>query len=47
VARWLARPDAGLLEHNAEIARRHFSVRELPARLAPIVARVRGGRCLS
>jgi glycosyltransferase involved in cell wall biosynthesis len=47
VARWLARPDAGLLEHNAEIARRHFSVRELPAHLAPIVARVRGGRCLS
>ena len=37
LARFVARPDAGLLEHNAEIARRHFSLRDLPARLAPIV----------
>jgi glycosyltransferase involved in cell wall biosynthesis len=47
VARVLARIDPGLLEHNADIARRHFSLRELPARLAPVVARVVGRRCPS
>lgn len=44
LARFVASPDATLLEHNAEIARRHFSLRDLPARLAPIVDEVvRGG----
>jgi glycosyltransferase involved in cell wall biosynthesis len=44
LARFVARPDARLLEHNAEIARRHFSLRDLPARLSPIVDDVTGKR---
>ena len=44
LARFLARPEARLLEHNAEIARRHFSLRDLPARLAPVFERVTGRR---
>jgi mannosylglucosylglycerate synthase len=38
LARWLEHPDDGLLEHNAAIARRSFSVRDLPARLAEVLA---------
>jgi glycosyltransferase involved in cell wall biosynthesis len=45
LARFVARPDSRLLEHNAEIARRHFSLGDLPARLAPVVEEVTGKRC--
>lgn len=38
VAAWLERPDRGLLEHNAGVARRSFSLRDLPTRLGAVVA---------
>ncbi len=40
LARLLDHPDARLIEHNAQIARRHFSLRDLPARLSPVVDEV-------
>jgi hypothetical protein len=33
VAAWLASPDAALLEANRELARRNFSLNDLPSRL--------------
>ncbi|MDP9071894.1 MAG: hypothetical protein M3N68_11600 [Actinomycetota bacterium] len=36
---WLRRPDASVLDTNEAVARRHFSRRELPARLAAVFDR--------
>jgi glycosyltransferase involved in cell wall biosynthesis len=36
--RWLEAPDASLLEHNWSVADAHFSLRELPGRLAEVLS---------
>ncbi len=37
LARWLEAPEATLLEHNHHVARTHFSLRDLPDRLAHLL----------
>ncbi|MHB8330373.1 MAG: hypothetical protein ACYDD6_12260, partial [Acidimicrobiales bacterium] len=36
---WLEHPDRALLDHNHDVARRHFSTRDLPERLADVLER--------
>jgi mannosylglucosylglycerate synthase len=38
LAAWLEAPDASLLENNHDVARRHFSIRQLPDRLGRLLA---------
>ena len=38
LAHWLEHPDPRLLERNAAVARRYFSVCDLPARVAAVLA---------
>jgi glycosyltransferase involved in cell wall biosynthesis len=44
LAVFLERPDDRLLEHNAAVARRHFSLADLPRRLEEVLAGPPGGR---
>jgi glycosyltransferase involved in cell wall biosynthesis len=41
---FVSRPDEELLEHNLGVARAHFSLADLPARLEPLVALATGRR---
>ncbi|HWC38218.1 MAG TPA: hypothetical protein VG476_06800 [Acidimicrobiales bacterium] len=44
LARWLDRPDPAVLDHNADVARRHFSLSDLPAKLARLMEPAGWGR---
>jgi glycosyltransferase involved in cell wall biosynthesis len=37
LAGWFERPDDAVLDHNAEVARRHFSLADLPGELARLM----------
>lgn len=37
LAAWLDAPDEGVLDHNAGVARRHFNIADLPAKLAAVL----------
>ncbi len=39
---WLEAPDPALLDHNAAVARRHFSLTDLPARLGAVLGALGG-----
>lgn len=41
---FLSSPDAALIEHNLDVARRHFSLADLPDRLEPLVSAAMGCR---
>jgi mannosylglucosylglycerate synthase len=40
LAHWLDTPDTALLDHNHDVAARHFNVRDLPGRLASVLERL-------
>ena len=44
VRRWLDAPDDGWLDHNQDVARKHFSLTVLDAALAGLVGGVMAGR---
>ena len=37
VARWVGKPEEAVLQHNANVARRHLNLEDLPARLAQLM----------